>query len=121
MKKFVPFFLAAAFLLSLSVAASAQKVGGYAATDKDSAAVQEAAAFAVEAQAEKTSKEMSLDEVLMAEVQVVAGRNYRVCMRVNSEGGEGQDDVSLIIQAIVYVDLKGNKKLSSWAISKCGE
>jgi len=121
MKKFVPFFLATVFLLALSVAASAQRVGGYSTTDVESDAVQEAATFAIEAQAEKSSKEIVLDEVLKAEVQVVAGRNYKLCMRVNSEAGEGQDAVSLVIQAVVYVDLKGNKKLSSWTISECGE
>lgn len=121
MKRHFAIGLAAAVLFIVAGSASAQKVGGFKPTDIESEAVQEAASYAVETQAEKTSKEIILDEVLKAEVQVVAGRNYRLCMRVNSEAGDGQDAVSLVIQAIVYVDLKGNKKLSSWDISECGE
>lgn len=121
MKRYFPLALSVAILFAASIAVSAQRVGGYSTTDTENAAVQEAATFAVEAQAERSNKEMSLDEVLKAEVQVVAGRNYKICMRINSQGGEGQDDVSIIVQAVVYVDLKGNKKLSSWTISDCNE
>ncbi|HMT06644.1 MAG TPA: cystatin domain-containing protein [Pyrinomonadaceae bacterium] len=121
MKRYFPLVFAAAVLFIVAGSASAQKVGGFKTADVEAADVQEAASFAIEAQAEKSGKEIVLDEVLKAETQVVAGRNYRICMRVNSEAGEGQDDVSIVVQAVVYVDLKGNKKLSSWAISECGE
>lgn len=120
-KRITVFAYALAVIFAFATASSAQMVGGFKPADIESDAVQEAASFAVEAHAEKTRKEILLDEVLKAEVQVVAGRNYRLCMRVNSEAGEGQDAVSLIIQTVVYVDLKGNKKLSSWAVSECGE
>ena len=82
--------------------------------------VQAAAEFAVATRAEKEQKEMELVDVLVAEKQVVAGTNYRLCLKVDSEAGEGQDYVTIFVQAVVYVDLKGNKKLSSWAISDCG-
>ena len=56
-----------------------------------------------------------------AEVQIVAGRNYRLCMKVRSQGGEDEADAIIFVQAVVYIDLKGNKKLSSWSTSDCGE
>lgn len=121
MQRYLLVIFAAVLLFVVAGSASAQKVGGYKTADVESDDVQAAANFAIEAQAEKTSKEILLDEVLKAEVQVVAGRNYKICMRVNSEAGEGQDAVSLVIQAVVYVDLKGNRSLSSWEISECGE
>ncbi len=109
------------FMILTAATASAQKVGGYKEVSASDVAVQTAAAWAVSTKAESSGKEMSLAEVLSAERQVVAGSNYRICMKVNSEGGEGQDDVTIIVQAVVYVDLKGNRKLSSWVISDCGD
>lgn len=112
--------MAAVCLLMLAGDASAQKLGGYKAADAAAADVQAAAEFAVATRAEKEQKEMELVDVLVAEKQVVAGTNYRLCLKVDSEAGEGQDYVTIFVQAVVYVDLKGNKKLSSWAISDCG-
>lgn len=109
-----------AFIAAVANVASAQKVGGYRVVDASAADVQAAAEFAVSTQAEKTQKEMELVDVLKAEKQVVAGTNYRMCLKVDSEAGEGQDFVTIFIQAVVYVDLKANKKLTSWAISDCG-
>ena len=102
-------------------AANAQRVGGYQEISKTDSDAQAAAEFAVSSQAETTSKEMSLVEVVKAERQIVAGSNYRMCMQVNSEGAEGQDSVAITVQVVVYVDLKGNRKLSSWVISDCGD
>lgn len=121
MKKLTGIGLAVLFSLMVATAISAQRVGGYRDADASAADVQAAADFAVLAEAEKTSKEMSLASVIKAEKQVVAGTNYRLCLKVDSEGGEGQDAVTIFVQAIVYVDLKGNKKLSSWEISDCGD
>jgi cystatin-C len=98
-----------------------QRVGGYKAIAANDSAAHEAAEFAVSTQAEKSGKSMTLVSVTRAERQVVAGSNYRLCLKVNSEGGEGQDDVTIFVQAVVYVDLKGNKKLTSWTIADCGD
>ncbi len=112
--------VACLFVLAEAVSAQRPKLGGYRSADVSAADVQAAAEFAVTAQAEKTEKEMTLVDVLVAEKQVVAGTNYRLCLKVDSEAGEGQDYVTIFVQAVVYVDLKGNKKLTSWAISDCG-
>ncbi len=109
-----------AFIFELAVNGFGQKVGGFTAISTEDAGVQAAAEFAVTTQAGKANKEMSLSEIIKAERQVVAGTNFRLCMEVSSEAGEGQDDVMIYVIAVVYVDPKGNKKLSSWAISECG-
>ncbi len=111
----------AAAILAMAFTASAQKLGGYKDIPKTDAAAKEAAEFAVSTQAEKTSKTMELVTVVHAERQVVQGTNYRLCLQVNSEGGEGQDDVTIFVKVVVYVDLKGNHKLTSWEISDCGD
>lgn len=116
--------LAAAFVFVLAADASAQRstvLGGYKAAKTTDADVKAAAEFAVTKRAETEEKEMELASVLKAERQSVAGTNYRLCLKVDSEGGEGQDAVTIFVQAIVYKDLKGNYKLSSWTISECGD
>lgn len=98
-----------------------QMTGGYKVIASDDAAAQVAAEFAVTTQSEKSGKEMSLVEIVKAERQVVAGSNFRMCLRVTSEGAEGQDDATTSVQVVVYVDLKGNRKLTSWTASDCGD
>ena len=108
--------------MTLAVAsASAQKVGGYKEVSASDASVQAAAEYAVSAQAEKSEKEISLVDVIKAERQVVAGSNYRMCLKVTSQGEVGEADVTHFVNVVVYVDLKGNRKLSSWAASDCGD
>ncbi|MFM9903157.1 MAG: cystatin domain-containing protein [Pyrinomonadaceae bacterium] len=121
-KRLFSIALSIGVFMALAVAtASAQKLGGYKEVSASDAAVRAAAEFAVSAQAEKSAKEVSLVDVIKAERQVVAGSNYRMCLKVTTQGEEGEADVTHFVQAIVYVDLKGNRKLSSWAISDCGE
>ncbi|MBV9242390.1 MAG: hypothetical protein JO314_10315 [Acidobacteria bacterium] len=113
--------IAFGILVLCAAAAAAQKVGGYKDVDVSDSNVQEAAEFAVSAEAEKTNKEVHLISIHKAELQIVAGRNYRLCMKVRSQGGEDEADAIIFVQAVVYVDLKGNKKLSSWSTSDCGD
>jgi len=97
-----------------------QMMGGYKVIASDDAAAQAAAEFAVTTQSEKSGKEMSLVEIVKAERQVVAGSNFRMCLKVASEGAEGHD-ATTSVQLVVYVDLKGNRKLTSWTASDCGD
>ena len=97
-----------------------QMTGGYKVIASDDAAAQAAAEFAVTTQSEKSGKEMSLVEIVKAERQVVAGSNFRMCLKVASEGAEGHD-ATTSVQLVVYVDLKGNRKLTSWTASDCGD
>jgi hypothetical protein len=115
------FVCALAAIGCLSGVAAAQKVGGYKEIAKTDAGARAAAAFAVKAQTEKTEKKETLMSIFKAERQTVAGSNYRLCLKVTSEGGEDEADIIHFIQAVVFVDLKGNSKLTSWADSDCGD
>lgn len=105
----------------LAGSGSGQKVGGYKEAATTEAGVKAAAAFAVRAQTEKTGRKETLMSIYKAEKQVVAGTNYRLCLKVTSEGEEDEADIIHFVQVVVYVDLKGNSKLTSWADSDCGE
>lgn len=93
----------------------AQRVGGYKVVAVSDAGAVAAADFALDAQFQKTDVEFELGEIVKAERQIVQGSNYRLCMEVTAEGEEPS-----FVQAVVYVDLKNNRKLSSWVNSTCG-
>jgi len=117
------FVISAAFGLFaiFVVTANAQKVGGYKSIAADDDGALAAAEFAVGAESERSGKTMRLDSIHKAERQTVQGANYRLCIEVISEGGEGQDDVSFFVLAVVYQNLKREYKLTSWANSDCGD
>ncbi|MFO0865627.1 MAG: cystatin domain-containing protein [Gemmataceae bacterium] len=84
----------------------AQLVGGYRempANDKETLA---AAKFAVETHSKK--EKVSLTKLEKAEVQVVAGRNYRLTMDVAVEGGQRK------AQAVVWAKLDRSYELTDW-------
>lgn len=110
-----------AMIAVLAGSASGQKLGGYKDAATTEAGVKAAAAFAVRAQTEKTERKETLMSIYKAEKQVVAGINYRLCLKVTSEGDGDEADIIHFVQVVVYVDLKGNSKLTSWADSDCGE
>lgn len=104
-------------IIGAASAASAQvKTGGYKEIAKTDARAVSAAEFAVKSQSAKTNMKFELHDVVKAEQQVVAGMNYRLCMEVSADGDE-----AFHVQAVVYVDLKKNSKLTSWADSDCGD
>lgn len=79
--------------------------------DKD---VRKAANFAVKQRAVNTKKKLTLLSIRKAEIQVVAGLNYRVCMRVRDNRGR----VSTVT-TVVYKDLKNRLSLSRWRTGGC--
>ncbi|MBL8180121.1 MAG: hypothetical protein JNL64_00750 [Blastocatellia bacterium] len=107
---------ALAVVFTFASAGFAQMVGGYKVVAKTDAGAVAAAEFAVEAQSEKSGSEISLEDIVKAERQVVQGSNYRLCLEVSTDGGD-----TTFVQAIVYVDLKNNRRLSKWEDSTCGE
>jgi hypothetical protein len=119
--KFAGLGMAAIIVLMCTIGISAQRVGGYKAVDTSTADVQAVAKFAASAQTKKSGREIELILVSKAEMQVVAGRNYRLCLKVNSQGEDGEADAIVFVQTVVYVDLKGNKRLGAFAESDCGE
>lgn len=94
--------------------AAAQMVGGYKAVAADDAEVTAAARFAVAAQGKKESTEISLNSVLAAERQTVAGANYRLCLEVEVEGATQN------VKAVVYKSLQKQYQLKSWEAADCG-
>lgn len=62
---------------------------------------------------DKTGSAIELMSLVQAERQTVQGANYRLCMQINTEG----DDENTVshVKAVVYMDLKKNYKLTSWA------
>jgi hypothetical protein len=99
-----------------STAATPIQVGGYRATAKTDPNAVAAADFAITAQSAKTGYAFKLVDLVKAERQVVAGSNYKLCMQVSADGDE-----AFYVLAVVYVDLKKNSKLTSWADSDCGD
>ncbi|HEY0319825.1 MAG TPA: hypothetical protein VGC66_02525 [Pyrinomonadaceae bacterium] len=97
---------------SVSVAFGQQVpiAGGYAKTSATSQEVVSAARFAAREQAVKDSAIIFVDSVKSAEVQVVAGLNYRLSMRVVVYNKP--EDVI----AVVYKNLKREYSLSSWEV-----
>jgi hypothetical protein len=85
------------------------------------AEVKKAAAFAVSAEAKRSEKEIELIDIVKAERQSASGSNYRMCLKVSTEAGEGQDAVEVFVKAIVNFDTRKNAKLLSWEASDCGQ
>ena len=110
-------------LLSLTLASAVfgQKTGGYKEVPNSDSGARSAAAFAVKAETEKSGKAQTLKAIAHAERQVVAGSNYRLCLKVVSAGEEAEAEIIHYVQVVVYVDLKGNFKLTSWEDSNCGD
>lgn len=92
----------------------AQMTGAYGNVQATSKEVKQAAAFAVKTRAKKVHRTVSLLKVENAESQVVAGINYRLCIRVRD--GKAK---STTATAIVYKDLKKHMSLSSWRTGRC--
>lgn len=112
---------ATALLLIFASTSFAQKVGGYKEISRSDAGARSAAVFAVGAQAAKNNSTVELGSVLKAESQVVAGMNYRLCLKVTTSGAAGEADVISTVKVVVYRDLKGNYKLTSWIEEECGD
>jgi hypothetical protein len=117
-RSFRMLFVAAACALVLGCATSglAQKVGGYKTTSADGADVKAAAEFAVAAQNKVDDFNRTLNEIRSAEKQVVAGINYRMCLKVTLGGDEGEIH---FVKVVVYMDLKKVYKLTSWTEEAC--
>jgi cystatin-C len=90
------------------LAQQAPIVGGYAETSKSDPEVVAAARFAVRAESRKQRARISLLSIERAEVQVVAGLNYRLQLRVKVSG-KAQD-----VTAVVYKNLRRKYSLSDW-------
>jgi len=88
-------------------------VGGYHQADKRDQDVVSAAKFAVNKERLKRKGRVSLISIERAETQVVAGLNYRLCLRVKTNGKTQE------VATVVYQDLRQRYSLSSWKVQSC--
>lgn len=96
---------------------SAQEItGGYGDASVIEKDVRAAANFAVKSRSRSTGKTFTLVRITKAEVQVVAGLNYRLCMTVR-EGRKRARSVT----AVVYKNLQNRRSLSRWKSGGCSE
>lgn len=102
-------------------AAAAQRVGGYQSVAVTDATVKQAANFAAATEGKRTDRSIKILSINKAEWQLVAGRNYRLCVKVESTGGEDEADAVFYVQTVVYIDLQNHMKLTSWEPTECAE
>ena len=117
-------FTIAVFCLALGAAVSAFgqiKTGGYRAVSVSDQGVTDAADFALEIKASEMDEELSLESIVKAETQVVAGTNYRLCLEIYVPAKEEETDgVTLYIQTVIFRSLKNEYSIKSWEESDCG-
>lgn len=103
---------ALSFVFSFASVAFAQGpiVGGYAETAADDPDAVAAGRFAIAREGRKEHARISLISIERAEVQVVAGLNYKLWLKVKSHG-KTQD-----VLAVVYKNLKGQYSLTGWDV-----
>ncbi len=96
---------------------TAQIAGGYGTADVKDPQVMAAAKFAVSAQNSKLkrtgSRAYTLLEISRAEMQVVAGLNFHVCIKTKLGTSIRSSE------AVVYQDLQQKLSLTSWDWKKC--
>ena len=92
---------------------SAQITGGFGDASASSKEVKRAAKFAVEQRTLRTGNKVALVRVVKAEIQVVAGLNYRMVLRVSDKRGRRRTAT-----VVVYQNLKNRLSLTGWKSSE---
>lgn len=90
-------------------------VGGYAETSNTDREVVAAARYAIRAESRKQGVRLSLISIERAEVQVVAGLNYRLRLKVKVNGR------TEVATAVVYKNLRRKYSLTSWETSTASD
>ncbi|MGZ8846544.1 MAG: cystatin domain-containing protein, partial [Pyrinomonadaceae bacterium] len=89
------------------------------ANDDEGAAA--AAEFAVKDQSEKKEMTYKLLSLEKAETQVVAGINYRLCLKVRYRKQDAEEDSTEFVRVVVYRNLQKEFSLTSWTPESCGD
>ena len=113
--------IALSFILGSVAVVVAQRTGGYKEIAKDDAEALAAAEFAVKEQGEKHEMTYKLVSVEHAEQQVVAGINYRLCLKVGHRKEGDDEDTVEFVRVVVYRNLQKAYSLTSWVQENCGE
>ncbi|HYX29638.1 MAG TPA: cystatin domain-containing protein [Pyrinomonadaceae bacterium] len=119
MKRKISLLLMALLVGFSCLAASAQRVGGYREIDKTDEGAVAAAEFAVKAESEKKEMTYKLVSLEHAESQVVAGINYRLCLKVGYHKQDDDVDTTELVRVVVYRSLQNEYSLTSWTEEKC--
>lgn len=97
-------------------------VGGYKEVATDDPEVQAAAEFAVSEQKKKLDDAaLSLVSIEHAERQVVAGTNYRLCLKVKAADEDDAGVEPQEVKVVVFKSLKQEFSLKSWDEENCSE
>ena len=116
-------FAVVLFVLAIAlgtIGASAQRLGGYREIDKSDEGAAAAAAFAVKAQSENKEMTYKLVSIEHAESQVVAGINYRLCLKVGYHKQDDDVDTTEFVRVVVNRNLQNQHSLTSWTEENCG-
>ena len=116
-------FAVVLFVLAIALGtlgASAQRLGGYREIDKSDEGAAAAAEFAVKAQSENKEMTYKLVSVEHAESQVVAGINYRLCLKVGYHKQDDDVDTTEFVRVVVNRNLQNQHSLTSWTEENCG-
>jgi len=87
-------------------------VGAYGGDDLTNPTAKEAAKFAVETRSAKIHTQLKLDAIKHAHLQVVAGLNIKLCLKISHKAKHQY------AEAIVYKDVRQNNHLTSWKVLK---
>ncbi len=90
-----------------------QLAGAYSETSNDNPDAVAAARVAIQKERQALHARISLVSIKRAEVQVVAGLNYRLCLTVKVKG-KTRD-----VTAVVYKNLKQKYSLTNWTADDC--
>jgi hypothetical protein len=101
--------------------AFAQRTGGYREIDKTDEGAVTAAEAAVKAQSEQKEMVYKLVSIEHAETQVVAGINYRLCLKVGYHKQDDDVDTTEFVRVVVYRNLQNQYSLTSWTEENCGD
>ena len=119
--RIVAFMAAATIALSCSAIVWAQRTGGYREIDKADEGAVAAAEFAVKQESEKKEITYKLVEIEHAESQVVAGINYRLCLKIGYHKADDDVDTTEFVRVVVYRNLQNQYSLTNWTEENCGD
>jgi hypothetical protein len=96
-------------------------VGGYKVVATDDPEVVAAAEFAVSEKKGQQDGPLSLVSIEHAERQVVAGMNYRLCIKVKAADETDAGEETQDVKVVVFRSLQKEYSLKSWDEENCSE
>lgn len=98
------------------------KVASYKPISVSDSEVQTAANFAVEKKIAETKWELTLGGISSAEMQTIAGTNYRLCIQITAQRPDDDEDSATgYVKTIIHKNLKGEFTITSWELDNCAE